>query len=182
MNEQNKEQMEIRIVALLLGEASAFETAEIEEAIQKNAELAAFHAQMRRTIELTREASKQFQATAQPPAEQPKLSAERREALLAKFKEAKVVVAPIADRAHGRRWWLVPASLAAAIIVLLSFITRPRFAMTTALQRIAASDPRHQIDVSESKPGVIRMAERIEPSSQSRAVQERKSFNLKRSG
>ena len=57
MNEEEmkqlREQMEVRIVALLLGEASAFETAEIEQAMQRDADLAAFHAEMRRTIDLT---------------------------------------------------------------------------------------------------------------------------------
>src|SRR5437667_6212257 len=56
MNEEEmkelREQMEVRIVALLLGEASAFETAELEEAMRKSPELAAFHVQMRRTVDL----------------------------------------------------------------------------------------------------------------------------------
>src|SRR5437867_7943151 len=69
MNEEEmkelREQMEVRMVALLLGEASAFETAELEEAMRKRLELAAFHAQMRRTIELSREATRQFQPSNQ---------------------------------------------------------------------------------------------------------------------
>src|ERR1043165_2263211 len=99
MNEEEmrqlREQMEVRIVALLLGEASAFETAELEQAMQRDPELAAFHAQMRGTIDLTRHASKQVPAPSQPATEQPRLSPERREALLARFKEGKVVKAPV---------------------------------------------------------------------------------------
>src|SRR5258708_37585436 len=107
MNEQEirelRERMEVRIVAVLLGEASAFETAEIEQAMQRDPDLAAFHAEMRRTIELTREASKQFQTASAPAAAQPKLSAARREALLAHFKQGKVVEVPIKQLAPTRR-------------------------------------------------------------------------------
>jgi len=132
MNEEEmkqlREQMEVRIVALLLGEASAFETAEIEQAIQRDPELAAFHTEMRRTIELTREASKQFQTASAPAAAQPKLSAERREALLAHFKQGKVVEVPIKRLAPPRRrHWLVPASLAAGIALFLSALAMPRY-------------------------------------------------------
>jgi len=132
MNEEEmkqlREQMEVRIVALLLGEASAFETAEIEQALQRDPELAAFHTEMRRTIELTREASKQFQTASAPAAAQPKLSAERREALLAHFKQGKVVEVPIKRLAPPRRrHWLVPASLAAGIVLFLSALAMPRY-------------------------------------------------------
>src|SRR5256885_4840618 len=127
MNEEQirqfREQMEVRIVALLLGEASAFETAEIEKAIRRDPELAAFHAQMRRTIELTREGSKEFQAANQPAAAQPKLSAERREALLAHFKKTKVMANP--SDARPRRWegWMIPVGLAAGIAALITLIS-----------------------------------------------------------
>ena len=60
-----RKQFEVRIVALLLGEASAFETAELQEAMQKDPELATFHKQMQGTILLAREASSQPNADAQ---------------------------------------------------------------------------------------------------------------------
>src|ERR1043165_7371980 len=130
MNEEEmrqlREQMEVRIVALLLGEASAFETAEIEQAMQKDSELAAFHAQMRRTIDLTREASKQLSAPTQPAAEPLKQSPERREALLAHLKRGKEIqVTP--SRPPRGRGWLIPASLAAGILIFISILAVPRF-------------------------------------------------------
>jgi hypothetical protein len=41
-NKQLREQLEVRVIAMLLGEASAFETAELNEILAKDAELAAF--------------------------------------------------------------------------------------------------------------------------------------------
>ena len=117
-----RERMEIRVVALLLGEASAFETAEIEQALQSDAKLAAFHDQMRRTIGLTREASKQFSAITQTAVEPPKLSPERRAALLAHFQKGKVVATPAVLPKRRRRRWLLPTSLAAGFVVLASVI------------------------------------------------------------
>jgi len=149
MNEEElkqlREQMEVRIVALLLGEASAFETSEIEQAIQRDPELAAFHTEMRRTIELTREASKQFQAVSASGPAQPKLSAERREKLLAHFRQGKVVGVPIKRLAPSRRRrWLVPASLAAGIVVFLSalaFNFRRKPEHTTPLSGVGNEAP-----------------------------------------
>ncbi len=117
-----REQMEIRIVALLLGEASAFETAEIEQAIQKDAELAAFHDQMRRTIGLTREAFPQFSVGSPTAVEPPKLSPERRAALLAHFQRGKVAAAPAVLPKRARRRWLLPTSLAAGFVLFASVI------------------------------------------------------------
>src|SRR6266404_4471314 len=125
-NRESRGRLEVRIVALLLGEASGFETAEIEEGMQKNPELAAFHAEMRLTIGLTREASKQFQTATQPAAEQPKLSTNRREALLAKFKQGKVLASAVPWLKRRQRKWLVPASLAAGIIVLVTLLSTSR--------------------------------------------------------
>ena len=85
-----REQMEVRIVALLLGEASPFEAAEIQQAIAQDPALAAFHHQMKRTIGLVEETATQLKPAAQPAQPLPKLSPERREKLLKTFK----VVAP----------------------------------------------------------------------------------------
>ena len=140
MNEEIdfRQQMEVRIIALLLGEASPFETAELEQAMQKDPELAAFHAEMRCTIELTREASKQVDTATQPAAAPLKLSPERREVLLARFKEREVVQDSGSETKPGsRRRWLVPASLAAGIIILLSAIFVPNYKRSSKFSPLA---------------------------------------------
>ena len=48
----NREQMEIRLVAFLLGEASEFEQAELRAAMEKDADLAAFHDELKATLGL----------------------------------------------------------------------------------------------------------------------------------
>lgn len=91
-NSQNqREQMEVRLVALLLGEASPFEEAELVKAMLEDPSLAAYYKQMRATIGLVKEASKKSPGEAKPgaPAAQPKLSEERRAALLAKLKQPR---------------------------------------------------------------------------------------------
>src|SRR5437867_2006199 len=140
MNEEIelREKLEIRIVALLLGEASAFETAELEEAMQRDPELVAFHSEMRRTIELTREASKQADTSAEPAAASLKLSPERREALLAHFRQTKLVSALDSQRKRAVRRWLVPVTLAAGITILVSILSLFRFQDARKLRQLNA--------------------------------------------
>ena len=119
-NKKNREQMEIRIVALLLGESSPFETAEIQAAMQKDPQLAAFHDEMRRTIDLVGDASKiSAQADA---AGQPKLSPERRENLFAQFREKKVIRFPYIEPLRKYKRWLVPVSLAAGFLIFAGML------------------------------------------------------------
>ncbi len=113
-----REQMEVRIVALLMGESSPFETAELQEAMKKDPALAAFHDEMRRTIGLVSEAS--TPATAPATVEQPTLSPERRQALISTFKQKKVLKFPrIPALTFIQRRWLVPATLAASILIFI---------------------------------------------------------------
>src|SRR5687767_15956145 len=87
-NKQLREQLEVRIVALLLGEASDFERAELQELMAKDPELAAFHERMKGTIGLVHATSKEPPADVSTASqEQPKLSAERRQVLLSVFRE-----------------------------------------------------------------------------------------------
>ncbi len=129
MNQESREQLEVRVVALLLGEASDFEAAALQEALQTDPDLAAFHDRMRRTIELTREASKQFTAGNPAPAAQPKLAPERRAALLARFREGKEVEVAGMRTERRRKRLLVELALAAAIVFLLISISIPSLQM-----------------------------------------------------
>jgi len=112
--------LEVRIVAWLLGEASAFEAAQLQAALAQDAQLAAFHERMRATIGLVQAAYPKPAAAGQPVAEEPKLSRRRRRALLARF---KVLKAPFASGVVGQAglWkrWAIPLRVAAAFLVFV---------------------------------------------------------------
>ena len=91
MNSENpltpREELEVRLTALLLGELSAEEAATFEEQIARDPELAATHARLRQAIELLREATAIPELTAHPaPAT---LSTERRQKLFQHFSNAE---------------------------------------------------------------------------------------------
>lgn len=135
MNEPNQElqeQLEVRIVAMLLGEASAFETAQLQEILAKYPELAAFHERMKGTIGLAQEVSRKTtveigagQAKAWTPTEQqPKLSAERRQVLMSCFRQGKEEVISLPEPKRRRMSWLAPLA-AAAVVVLMGMLFIP---------------------------------------------------------
>src|SRR3569833_1259622 len=103
-NERAK--LEAKLTALLLGELHSDEVASLSKAMEADPELAALYERLKVTIELVREAKPATQ-------EQPlKLSAEKREKLLASFK----TVAP-KEFAKPRRVmdWLLPMAACIAI-------------------------------------------------------------------
>ena len=117
MNPQSpREELEIRITALLMGELPPDEIAALQEQIAADAELFALHARLQRAMGLLREASAIPEQPAPPvPA---RISDERRARLLAHFKgETKpgsVIVKPRRD------WkWAVPLGLAASLMALI---------------------------------------------------------------
>jgi autotransporter-associated beta strand protein len=117
MNPQSpREELEIRITALLMGELPPDEIAALQEQIAADAELSALHARLQRAMGLLREASAIPEQPAPPvPA---RISDERRARLLAHFKgETKpgsVIVKPRRD------WkWAVPLGLAASLMALI---------------------------------------------------------------
>ena len=117
MNPQSpREELEIRITALLMGELPPDEIAALQEQIATDAELSALHARLQRAMGLLREASAIQEQPAPPvPA---RISDERRARLLAHFKgETKpgsVIVKPRRD------WkWAVPLGLAASLMALI---------------------------------------------------------------
>ncbi|HEY3855487.1 MAG TPA: von Willebrand factor type A domain-containing protein [Verrucomicrobiae bacterium] len=116
----NRETLEAKVTALLLGELPEGEAALLRELIARDAELAKFHAQLGLTLGLLRETV----ATPEPAPSAPmKFSEERREKLLAHFK----TVAPkeFARPPRRRNSWLAP--LAAAAVVLLLAVVVPYF-------------------------------------------------------
>ncbi|HEX7470824.1 MAG TPA: secretin N-terminal domain-containing protein, partial [Verrucomicrobiae bacterium] len=85
----SREEIEVRLTALLLGELPAEEAALLRWAIEQDAELAKLHERLKRAIELTREVAANPAETATTHTAPLKLSDERREKLLAHFKTVK---------------------------------------------------------------------------------------------
>lgn len=112
-----REALEARLTALLLGELSADEAAAVRRALAQDAALTKLHDQLQATIGLVRET---VATQAGPVAEQPplKLSDDRREKLLAHFKTVPLLPKLASDQ-KAKRSWLIPMSVAAALVVLL---------------------------------------------------------------
>ncbi len=116
MNPQSpREELEIRITALLMGELSPDEAAALQVQIAADAELTALHTRLQRAMGLLREASAIPQ---QPAAREPAhLSEDRGARLLAHFKGAKPGPVIVKTR---RDWkWAVPLGLAASLMALI---------------------------------------------------------------
>jgi secreted protein with Ig-like and vWFA domain/uncharacterized protein involved in exopolysaccharide biosynthesis len=121
-----REEIEVRLTALLLGELSAEETAALRELISNDAQLAGLYQRLERAIQLVREAAATTTAPANAPSAPLKLSDERRQKLLAHFKT--VVPEEFTGRPRRDKWsWMVPVSAATAAIILLAAITMPNF-------------------------------------------------------
>jgi Mg-chelatase subunit ChlD len=111
-------EFEAKVTALLLGELAPAEADEVRRALELNPELSKLHAQLKQTIELVREAERRPAEAASSHPAQTRLSAERREQLLERFK----VIAPpeLAARKPARISWQFAMGMAAALILLLS--------------------------------------------------------------
>ncbi len=111
-----REEIEVRLTALLMGELSPEEAAALQTQMAGDAELTALHARLRLAVELLREASAMPEHPMPVPAQ---LSSERRERLLAHFKNPAPTPAPVSVKPRGDWQWTVPLGLAAALIALL---------------------------------------------------------------
>lgn len=111
---------EARLTAFLLGELTPAESAEVQRELEAKPEFARLHTRLARTIEFVREATRPPAETTGSTAAQPRLSNERREALLAAFK----TVRPFASRAEWSAFWherrRMALALAAGVMVLLA--------------------------------------------------------------
>ncbi len=110
-----REELEVKVTALLMGELSGEEASALTEKIAADPELKRLHDRLQNAIGLLREATAIPELPVPPlPA---RLSSERREKLLAHFK----TVTPPQFVAKPRRHWIpiVPLSLAAVLTALL---------------------------------------------------------------
>ena len=110
-NPSPAEQAEARITALLLGELNSAEAAEVRHAIATDPAWSELHDRLQHTIGIVKEA-------AAKEVDQPKLSEDRRQALLARFKTITPVI--VAAKPKRDLQWLAPLSIAAVLVVLLS--------------------------------------------------------------
>ena len=149
-----REELEIQITALLMGQLPPEEAAELEAKMAADPELAALHARLRHAVHLLREA----RALPELPAAEarPQLSRERREKLLATFRGIKVVPSPAPgavaatstpttrERKRGDRKW-VPMVLAASIAVLLGggaiYLSLPKFGEPLKSEALRSTSP-----------------------------------------
>jgi len=117
--QNERARMEVRLTALLLGELHADEIAKLSKAMEADPELAALYERLKVTVELVREMK--------PAAEEPaplKMSAEKREKLLASFK----TVAPQEFARPRRVWdWLAPMAAVATIAFFFGYLLIPNF-------------------------------------------------------
>ena len=177
MNPQSpREEIEIRITALLMGELSPEEAAALRAQIAADAELTALHVRLRRAMDLLREASAIPEQPAPPlPA---RFSDERRARLLAHFQTLPIAPHVATPRVvkPRRDWkWAVPLGLAASLMALIGgamfvngFALRKNLSVMAERQRTGnPSDELFQFvstvssesangDSRESQPGRIR--------------------------
>ena len=129
-----REELEMRLTALLMGELSGEEASAVEKQMAANPELAALHLRLAKAVELLREASALPEPATPPTPAQ--LSSDRRARLLAHFKTAAPVSSPATPvpvtQMPRRDWaWIVPMGLAASVIVLLGVgLMRPVYSST----------------------------------------------------
>jgi hypothetical protein len=114
----NAEEIKARITAMLLGELTPAEEAEVRRAIERNSDLGRLRERLKHAIELVREAVAQPAEAAVAQQSLPRMSEERRQKLLQQFK----TMTPKELSPSGRRGapWVVPMSIAAALMALLT--------------------------------------------------------------
>jgi Mg-chelatase subunit ChlD len=123
-----REQTEMRLTALLMGELSAEETVALHAQIAADPGLAKLHARLRQAMELLREATAEPEPATPTPAQ---LSSERRERLLAHFKSPapqSAKPAPIVKPPRSVWSWVVRLGAAAAVVVILAGLLFPAIA------------------------------------------------------
>ncbi len=144
-----REELEIRITALLMGQLPPEEAAELLRQIAADPELITLHARLRHAVELLREARAMPEHAA--PATPLVLSKERREKLLATFRGIKPLPSPTTLLAPKKRRdvkWLVPLGAAAAAMFVVGGLLFPSLsaskrAVSSAMSRgSGVSDPK----------------------------------------
>lgn len=121
--EDPREQMEVRITALLLGEASAFEEAELMEAIKNDPELEAFYQEMRGMIGIVEDTvQSEPMAKTETLDAKPVLDEKRRTQLKTLFKKTEETTIHLNSMRRARRLSRAQQFLAVAAALVILFI------------------------------------------------------------
>lgn len=147
------EKLEERLTALALGEATPLEAEELRRLMEKDPKLALWHAQLEKTVQLVREASKDASSESISATVKPKLSEKRREMLRTAFKKPALDGSQAPEFASRRKEipWFVTLGMAAGIVALLSallFMDRSPFSKG----RAAFSIPESSFGLAAAKP------------------------------
>ena len=123
-NQPSREELEERVVALLMGELDVAAAEKIEAAIEKDPRLKEFHRRMQQTLGFVQEAVAGPEISKAPQAL--KLSDDRREALFTKLSKAKKAKRQpnniVKLRRARRRKWVTGLSIAAGLVVLMAIM------------------------------------------------------------
>lgn len=123
--QNEREQLEAKLTAFLLGELPPDEVVALCKAMDSDPELAALYERLKQTIDLVKESGADSSVQAREQAAPLKLPGEKREKLLAHFK----TVAPEEFKKPRRPFgWLVPAAAAAALLFVLAGLLLPSLA------------------------------------------------------
>ncbi len=135
MNAKNpREELELRITALLLGELSGDEAAALRQTIAGDAELSRLRDRLRLAIELARETSASPQEEEMAKPEALKLAPERRAKLLASFASPKTVRL-VQQRRARRRELLALAAMAIGLLAVAGVLMPILYRSSTRAQR-----------------------------------------------
>lgn len=119
-----REEQEVRLVALLLGELPADQEAALRQQLAGDPELQRFHDELQRTLPLVREAAEPISSPGTPPQPPLRLADSRRDILLGQFRTVPLPKAapPSAPTRRRDRAWILPMSLAACLTALLGLL------------------------------------------------------------
>ena len=142
-----REQLEARVLAMLLGEADAAERVELEVRLDGDPELQAYREQMEKTLGLVEESAQSLWSAGEPVA--PKLSEERRATIHKTWTAESTVSAPeTTSRSFMQKIHpLIPIGMAAGLAILLGGVWLPR-----QLEKAEANKVAFQADLPASKP------------------------------
>ena len=120
----SREALEARITALILGELSSPDAAELEQRIAADPQLVALRHRLQKAANLLREACASAESGAVSSAPAEKLSPTKRDVLLARFKTVNPpVVAP--QKKTRLPSWIIPVTLTACVILLAGAMLLP---------------------------------------------------------
>ena len=159
----NRDEIEVRLTALLLGELSLSEAELLRWTIAQDVELTRLHDRLKNAIDLVREVTAHPETAAEQPGVPFRLSEERRQKLLARFK----TVAPREFAARKPRWnrpWLL--RLAAVLVAsgLLAGLWWPAFMRDKEMvlsMSDASSNVREEAQMASQSPGPSRITRKV---------------------